>query len=1091
MQIITAGERLKCILTMKLLILFTVIACLEASARSYGQTVSLSLQNAPLEKAFKEIKRQTGYSFVYTRAQLRNTIPITYQVKNGSLKDVLEQCFRNQPLSFVIEDRYIVVQTKTAVNSLIPFNLSAVDVSGKVINETGEPLAGVTVMAKKSNKGGQTNERGEFSLKEIAEDDALIITSVGYYKEEVSVNNQSYFLIRLRFAVGSLEETIIKGYYSTSKRLNTGSVSKIRSEEIGRQPVSNPLAALQGSSPGLLVTQSNGLPGSNFNVSIRGYNSIQNSNSPLYIIDGVPFINDADVLTQRSVINASSPFNTIDPSQIESIEILKDADATAIYGSRGANGVILITTKKGKSEKIKTEASIYAGWGQITRTMKMMNTSQYLEMRREAFKNDAEIITPANGYDLMVWDTTRYTDFKKELIGNTSQINNATIHISGGSSLINFSSGINYYRESTVFPGNSSSNRFSAYSGIAYKSPDKKLDLSISSSYASDKSDLIQEDLTQYINLPPVLPELYDSFGNLNWSNGGFSFVNPLSATLKVNKIITDRFTANSLIQYIFLPNLSAKISAGYNQLNTDEYNNVPIAAQDPSITPTGTAFFGTNAVKSWILEPQVDYKFNINPKFRIQTMLGATLQENKGKLVGISATGYTNDRLLGSVANASSLAVQNRNELYRYSALFGRVNLNWEDKYLFNFTARRDGSSRFGSGNQFANFGAAGIAWIFSKEKFIANDFSFLSFGKLRFSYGTTGNDLIGNYQYLDSYSPTRFAYQGIPSLFPTKLYNSEYSWEQIRKINIGLELGFLNERILLTADWFSNRSSNQIINYSLPGQTGFTNILKNFPGVVQNNGIEVQINTLNIRGKRFSWKSNFNFTMSRNKLVEFPGLSTSSYAQRYIIGKPLNLYIGAKFAGVDPATGVYQFYDKDKNLTFSPSEADYSYAGTTDPKFYGGFSNSITYRNWELSFLFDYRRQMGLHPIYSVPSLVGDAINRPEAVLDRWQLPNDLKPYQRFTQTYGTAGVAIYPLFNSDAVLTDASFVKLRNLSLSYSLSALKIKKKEINRIELFLQAQNLFVITNYKGPDPETQRVRSLPPLRRIAIGGKLSL
>ncbi len=346
MQIITAGERLKCILTMKLLILFTVIACLEASARSYGQTVSLSLQNAPLEKAFKEIKRQTGYSFVYTRAQLRNTIPITYQVKNGSLKDVLEQCFRNQPLSFVIEDRYIVVQTKTAVNSLIPFNLSAVDVSGKVINETGEPLAGVTVMAKKSNKGGQTNERGEFSLKEIAEDDALIITSVGYYKEEVSVNNQSYFLIRLRFAVGSLEETIIKGYYSTSKRLNTGSVSKIRSEEIGRQPVSNPLAALQGSSPGLLVTQSNGLPGSNFNVSIRGYNSIQNGNSPLYIIDGVPFINDADVLTQRSVINASSPFNTIDPSQIESIEILKDADATAIYGSLGANGVILITTKK-------------------------------------------------------------------------------------------------------------------------------------------------------------------------------------------------------------------------------------------------------------------------------------------------------------------------------------------------------------------------------------------------------------------------------------------------------------------------------------------------------------------------------------------------------------------------------------------------------------------------------------------------------------------------------------------------------------------------------------------------------------------------
>lgn len=1091
MQIITVGERLKCILTMKLLILFTVITCLQASARSYGQTVSLSLQNAPLEKAFKEIKRQTGYSFVYTRAQLRNTLPITYQVSRGPLKDVLEQCFRNQPLSFVIEDKYIVVQTKAIPVPPPTTQQLSITIAGKVINENGEALSGATVIAKKSSKATSTNERGEFILKDIDENEILLITSIGYYKEEIEIDNRNYLLIKLRVAISTLDETIIKGYYSISKRLNTGSVSKIRSAEIGRQPVSNPLAALQGSSPGLLVTQSNGLPGSNFNVSIRGYNSIQNGNSPLYIIDGVPFINDADALTQRSVINASSPFNTIDPSQIESIEILKDADATAIYGSRGANGVILITTKKGKSEKIKTEASIYAGWGQITRTMKMMNTSQYLAMRREAFKNDAEIITPANGYDLMVWDTTRYTDFKKELIGNTAHINNISLNISGGNSLISFTSGINYYKESTVFPGSSSSNRFSAFSGIAYKSTDKKLSLNVNSNYASDKSDLIQEDLTQYINLPPVLPELYDSTGHLNWSSGGFSFINPLSATLQGNKVITDRFTTNSLIQYAFLSNLTAKISAGYNQLNTDEYNNVPIAAQDPTITPTGTAFFGTNTVKSWIVEPQIDYKFNINPKLRIQTMLGATLQENKGKLVGISATGYTNDRLLESVANASSLTVQNHNELYRYSALFGRVNLNWEDKYLFNFTARRDGSSRFGAGNQFANFGAAGIAWIFSKEKSIVAAFPFLSFGKLRFSYGTTGNDLIGNYQYLDSYSPTRFPYQGIPSLFPTKLYNSEYSWEQIRKINIGLELGFLNERILLTADWFTNRSSNQIINYSLPGQTGFTNILKNFPGVVQNNGIEIQINTLNIQGKRFSWKSNFNFTMSRNKLVEFPGLSTSSYAQRYIIGKPLNLYIGAKFAGVDPTTGVYQFYDKDKNLTFSPSEADYSYAGTTDPKFYGGFSNSITYRNWELSFLFDYRRQMGLHPIYSAPSLVGDAINRPVAVLDRWQLPNDLKPYQRFTQTYGAAGVAIYPLFNSDAVLIDASFVRLKNLSLSYSLSALKLKKKEVNRIELFLQAQNLFVITNYKGPDPETQRVGSLPPLRRIVIGGKLSL
>lgn len=1076
---------------MKLLILLTVVAGMQVSASGYGQTVTLSVRGTPLEKVFKEIKRQTGFSFIYTRDQLKNSLPVTCDVVKAKLKEVLSVCFQNQPLSFVIEDNYVVIQTKNLIPKPVAHSDSLIDIEGHVMNENGEPLAGATIIAKHSGRGVLTNNKGGFLLKGVQDDDVLTVSSVGFYKEEIKVNQQRILLVNLKLAINSLEETLVKGYYSTSKKLNTGSVSKISSEEIDRQPVSNPLAALQGNAPGLLVTQSNGLPGSNFSVSIRGYNSIQNGNSPLYIIDGVPFINDADVLTQRSVINASSPFNTIDPSQIESIEILKDADATAIYGSRGANGVILITTKKAKSGKIKTEASVYNGWGRITRTMKMMNTSQYLLMRREAFKNDAEIITPANGYDLVIWDTARYTDFTKQLIGNTSHINNVSLNISGATSLISFNSGLNYYKESTVFPGGSSSNRFGAFSGITYKSANKKLSLIINSTYATDKSNLLQEDLTQYISLPPGLPKLYDSTGHLNWSNGGFSFFNPLSVTLQMNKVVTDRFTTNGLIQYAFLSNLTAKINAGYNQLNTDECNNVPIAAQDPSTTPTGTAFFGTNTVKSWIIEPQIDYKFNINPKLRIQAMAGASLQENTGKATGISATGYTNDRLLGSVANASSLTVQNHKELYRYSALFGRINLNWEDKYLVNLTARRDGSSRFGTGNQFANFGAVGLAWIFSKEKFSITASPVLSFGKIRFSYGTTGNDLIGNYQYLDSYASTQFGYQSIPSLFPLKLFNSDYSWEQIRKSDIGLELGFLNDKVLLTGDWFTNRSSNQIINYSLPGQTGFTNILKNFPGVVQNSGIEIQINTLNFQGKSFSWKSSFNFTMLRNKLVEFPSLAISSYAQRYIIGKPLNLYIGAELAGVDPATGVYQFYDKDKRLTFSPSEKDYGYVGTTDPKFFGGFSNTITYKNWECSFLFEYRKQMGLHPIYSAARLVGDAINRPVAILERWQQSNDLNQYQRFTQTYGAAGIATYAVFNSTAILTDASFIRLKNVSMSYSISALKLKKEHIDRIEFFLQAQNLFLITPYKGPDPETQRVGSLPPLRRIVIGAKLSL
>jgi TonB-dependent starch-binding outer membrane protein SusC len=742
--------------------------------------------------------------------------------------------------------------------------------------------------------------------------------------------------------------------------------------------------------------------------------------------------------------------------------------------------VILITTKKGRSEAIKTEATVYTGWGRVTRTMDMMNTAQYLQMRNEAFRNDSIVITPGNGYDLLVWDTSRYIDLKKKLIGQTAQINNVTLHISGGSSQISFSGGASYYNESTVFAGNSSDTRISVYSGINYKSQNKKFIFGLNANYASDKNDLIKEDLTQYINLPPVLPELYDSSGNLNWSKGGFSFNNPLSATLQTNKVITDRITASNTIQYLLGKDLTVKVNTGYNQLNTDEYNNTPIAAQDPSITPTGTAFFGANTVKSWIIEPQVDYRFNATKKLRIQTMLGATWQENRGKVNGITASGYTNDLLLESIANAATITAQNHKELYRYNAVFGRLHFNWDNKYLLNLIGRRDGSSRFGPGNQFANFGAIGLAWLFSNERLFIETFKFLSYGKLRFSYGTTGNDLIGNYQYLDSYSPTRLPYQGIPSLFPTKLYNSEYGWEEIKKLNAGVELGFLKDRILITVDWFINKSSDQIIS-----------VLRNFPGVVQNTGLEVQVTSINIQGNSLTWKSVFNLTVAKNRLIEFPGLATSSYTQRYLIDKPLNAYIGARFAGVDPATGVYQFFDKDKSLTFSPTTADYVYAGTTDPKFYGGFQNAIKYKGWELSFLLEFRKQMGLHPVYSAPSLVGDAINRPSAVLDRWQSPGQLKPYQRFTQTFRAAGNAIYPLFNSNAVLTDASFIRMKNVAMSYSVPSTKLSKYKITNIELFVQAQNLFVITDYKGPDPETQRVRSLPPIRRIVTGIKLIL
>lgn len=1075
---------------MKTIILLTIITSLLTGTQCYSQTITLSLKNVSLEKTFKEIRKQTGYSFVYTREQINNSNPVSINIKDASIEQALDICFNNQPLTFVIDSKHVIVKDKPQKTNSLSSTIG-LEITGIVINEQNEPVVGATVSIGNSNIAMATDAKGEFGFDNLKANDVLYITSIGYHSVEIPIQGRTHVVIRLQTSVATLDETIIKGYYTTTKRLNTGSVSKVTSEEISNQPVSNPLAALQGRVPGLQVTQANGLPGSNFTVRIRGQNSIQSGNSPLYIIDGVPFLNDGDVLTQRSGINANSPFNTLDPAEIESIEVLKDADATAIYGSRGANGVILITTKQGKSGKTSFDVNVNNGWGRVTRTIKFMNTSQYLEMRHEAFRNDGIVPSMSNAYDFLAWDSTRYTDLKKLLIGNTANLTNVSLKLTGGNEFTKFSIGSNYYRETTVFPGNNAEQRTALNLSLNHKTADNKLNFGINASFASNNSNLIREDLTQFINLPPVIPELHDSIGKLNWSNAGFSFNNPLANLLRTYKVITDRLTASSLIEYNLFPQLKIKLNLGYNMVSADETDKVPISSQNPAFSPYGTAFFGKNEIKSWIIEPQIEYNKNLFQKSKIQIQLGSTLQENSDKLTSISASGYTNDNLLNSTSGAQSVISQVGSQLYHYAAIFERLNYNWSEKYIVNLTGRRDGSSRFGPGKQFANFWAIGTAWIFSSEKYFKNNFQFMSYGKLRGSYGTTGNDLIGNYNYLDLYAQTLYPYQNQSSLFPVKLFNSNYSWEVIKKLDVALELGLFDNKVLITTDWFKNRSTNQIINYSLPSQTGFNYVLQNFPGVVQNSGIELSLSSENIKRKNFRWTTTFNITSEKNKLVDFPNLKTSSYADRYIVGKPLNIYIGAKYLGVDPQTGVYQYLDKDKKPISYPSNKDYTYLGTTNPKFYGGLQNNFSYKRLEVSLLFEFRKQMGIDPVFGALNIAGMQTNQPVMVLNRWQKPGDQTTYEQYTQTFSPAAISSFYIFNSSAKLTDALFCRFKNLSISYSFPIAWLRKVKIQKFRLYIEGQNLFVITGYKGADPENQSLYQLPPLKRLVTGIQITL
>jgi TonB-linked SusC/RagA family outer membrane protein len=716
-------------------------------------------------------------------------------------------------------------------------------------------------------------------------------------------------------------------------------------------------------------------------------------------------------------------------------------------------------------------------------------------MRREAFQNDGTTPSTGNAPDLLVWDTTRYIDFKNLLIGGTAQMTNANVSVSGGTAGTQFLIGGNYTKETTVFPGDFADRKASFLLNLHHNSADKKFDASISAGYTVDKNNLMSSDLTGSINLPPNSPSLYDANGKLNWQENGVSisdlgFIQPLSYLLQKYTAQSDNLTGNINLSYRIIPSLVLRLSGGYNASYVNEININPQTSFDPNWGALGYSLFGYSSSKTWNAEPQLEYSKQIG-KSKLSVLAGTTWQDMQYNSNTISAFGYASDILLQSISGAGSISASNSLNQYRYNALFGRVNYNLSDKYIVNLSGRRDGSSRFGPGKQFANFGAVGTAWTFSNEKFIQKALTFLSFGKLRGSYGTTGNDQIDDYSFLDLWSTTSRPYQNTQGLTPGRLFNPDYSWELNRKLEFGLEAGLLKDRILFTISYFRNRCGNQLISYILPAQTGFTGISRNFDALVQNKGWEITLNSKNIQSKDLKWSSSFVLSIPQNKLLSFPGLATSSYSLNYKVGQSLNIINRYQFLGVDPSTGIYHF--KDINGDGTINRKDFVVSGNLDPKFYGGLQNSVGYKNWQLDIFFEFRKQVAQNYLasqsYYVPGLY---FNQPTIVLSRWQKPGDNSTIQRFSQDFGTVFSAFASkLALSNGVFSDASYIRCKNLSLSYNIPSLWMSKIRLESARIYLQAQNLFTITNYVGSDPENHNFYVLPPLRTIVAGIQLTL
>ena len=1120
---------------MRLTAIIVLAASLHVSAKSFSQSITLLEKNVPLEKVLKDIKRQTGFNFLCDVDLLKRAMPVSLAVKDASLSVVLEECFKNQSLSYTVSDKVIVISPKEEKIVEVPsFSLEELapgDLHGRVMDSTGVPLAGASVTVKGRKAGVQTNIKGEFDLKGVEPGNEIVISYTGFESRTVVVRDEHFIYVNLKVSQNILDETVVQAYGTTSRRFSVGSISTVSADDIGKQPVSNVLMALEGRVPGLLVTQTNGAPGATVLTQIRGQNTLASlpGNSiydqPLIIVDGVPFagqnINLATFLNSDFNNVGISALNGLNPASIESVSVLKDADATSIYGSQGSNGVIVITTKKGKAGPTQFHLKVATGPNKITRNLPMMNTQQYLQIRHQALINDQMAATddPGSFPDLLVWDTTKYTNWMKKWFGGANNNTDVYGSISGGVQNNTFIMGAGYSRYTFNFPGGFADNRFTLHGGLHHNSQDHRLSVDYTNDLNYDRNNSSSSSgVGSALTLAPDLPDLLDPAGKLVWIYKGMD-IGPyqILSSLKTPYLVQSFTMNNSLrVAYQIATGLSVSTNLGYSLVYSKQYSASPVAAQDPAYFPTAGADFGTGDHQTFNVEPQMDYRTHIG-NGELTALVGATYRKDLSSGNEQDGSGYSDDALLRTISGALTVTNSDSYSITKYAGVFGRLGYVYDRKYILSLSGRRDGSSNFGTDHLFGNFASAGLGWIFSEERGFQKALPFISYAKIAGNYGTTGSDGVAPYQFqpfwkLDN-SFTYPAFEGTRPYQPVNLFNPDYGWASKAALNISLDLGFFHDRLLVNATWYRDRTGNQLTKIPLPSQAGGTvangaGVVGNLNALLQDKGWEISFTSMNIKTKDFRWTSTFNISANHNKLLRFDNLAHSSYASVYEIGKSTNVLYGFRYAGINDTTGAFQFYTAKGNKTSSgllygwaSTGGDMVPMGNTEPKFYGGFGNTFSYKGFSLSVFMHFNYALTENWLAGVyqGNYPGTLSNLPARMnlSDFWQKTGDAahvslqrlvsgsyyykNPYtsvaMRATSYYG----------NSTAVYSNNFYIRLQTIALSYTLPPNSLKKLGIKNFSINMNAQNLFVITNYKYGDPETPGSFITVPLQRIITGG----
>lgn len=976
-------------------------------------------------------------------------------------------------------------------------------IQGTVTDKSGNPIPGTSVTLKGTTIGTVADIDGKFSFN-APERGTLVFSFIGFEKKEIQIGNESVINVQLGEQLSDLGEVVIVGYGVQRKSDLTGSVSSVGSREIKQVAIASLDQALQGRASGVQVTQASAAPGGGVSIRIRGGNSINASNEPLYVIDGIPFFPDNAALSPGAS-GGAQPQNAlanINPGDIESMEILKDASATAIYGSRGANGVVIITTKRGKAGAINVDVESYYGIQQVSRTIPLLNAEEFATIANEARVNRGQtpIFTPQQIADFR----NNSTDWQSEVF-TEAPIQNHQVTVSGGDAKTRYAISGNYFNQEGVVL-NSGFSRGSIRINVD-KTINKKVNVGNSLTITRSLNNQQVTDITRggVVNgalvFSPTLP-VFDENNQFTFDNsaipGTQQVGNPVQDALEtLNKTVTNRVLGNIFLEWKILENLNFRASGGvdYQGGRRDFYA--------PSTNNRGRNLFGSAVIETRnIISPVGTLTLNYDRKFNNSSMTVLAGYESQSQMVdfiGASATNFPTDALgtdnigLGQIVGTPFSG----RSLWRLDSWFGRVNYTLKEKFLFTATFRADGSSRFGAGNKWGMFPSAAIGYNMSNEAFV-NNLNWMSTLKLTGSWGLTGNQEIGLYQSLSQLNTQRNPFGNNISigLAPGRIPNPDLRWEKTNQFNVGLEMGLFEDRVFFEAAAYYKTTQDLLLPLDLPRSTGFSNILQNI-GSVENKGLELAVNSTILSGK-VKWVTNANITFNRNKVLALgPGetfrLAPGTGDGHLQIGNSSILQVGASvgsFFGM-VTNGIYQVGDVilpgsssfgsvgpgdiryvDFNGDGVVNNNDRTIIGDPQPKFFYGMNNNFNYKNFDLSIFINGTYGNDVWNVNSHELYRNDgATNNIRDVMNRWtpENPSNEWPSSRTR-----------PFVLSDRHIEDASFLRIRNITLGYTLSGSTIKWLRSCRV--YIQGQNLFTFTNYSGFDPEVNSLGQNP----IGIG-----